>query len=74
MTERVCRRPCCGCQEQRGTINVEHLGWVCEWCFEVVDIVFEVEIERVNEARRAIEKFLVDFERHGFRPGWEKRE
>lgn len=49
---------CVGCQEARGTSRVRDLGPVCDSCAEVVDIVFEVELERLREANRKLRAFL----------------
>lgn len=45
---------CCGCQEADAVVLVPELGVVCESCAEVLDIVFETEIERVKEATRTV--------------------
>lgn len=53
-------KQCVGCYEELGpdAIRVEGLGSVCPTCYEVVDIVFEVEIERVQEARRQVQAVI----------------
>lgn len=43
-------RRCAGCQETDGVRCYPVLGWVCESCDEVLEIVYEVEIERVRDA------------------------
>ncbi len=49
---------CVGCQEAPGTQRVPDLGAVCESCAEVLDVVFEVEIERVEEATKKVRETL----------------
>lgn len=52
-------RRCVGCREAIGTVRIAGLGYVCASCAGVRDVVFEVEIARVNVAisqvRNAIE-------------------
>jgi hypothetical protein len=49
---------CVGCEEAPGTHVVKGLGRVCDSCVEVVDIVFDVEIERVEAACAQVEAFI----------------
>ena len=57
------RKVCVGCQESRDSVRkVEGLGYVCDLCYEVLDLVWEIEIERVREARSKIQKFLDDLQ------------
>ena len=52
---------CVGCQELRSnTQRVEALGHVCADCSEVLDIVCEVELQRLREARRTIGAFIAE--------------
>lgn len=50
-------RRCVGCEEALGERLEPVLGWVCLHCDEVLDLVYDIEIERVEEARRKIEIF-----------------
>lgn len=49
---------CVGCQEADSVVRVDGLGGVCESCAEVVDVVFEVETERVLEATAEVRALL----------------
>lgn len=51
-------RRCVGCEEADGVVCYDVLGWVCESCDEVIEIVYEVEIERTREATAKIAVFL----------------
>jgi len=51
-------RRCVGCEEADGARLEPVLGWVCVYCDEVLDLVFEKEIEQVQEARRKVDEFL----------------
>jgi hypothetical protein len=51
-------RLCVGCEESDGDIFVPVLGWVCTMCHEVVDLVWEREIEDTKEACRKVELFI----------------
>lgn len=54
---------CVGCEEpvqKDEATKVEGLGLVCPYCMEVIDIVWEVEIERTREACATIEQFIED--------------
>ena len=54
---------CVGCAEplpKNEATKVEGLGLVCAYCMEVIDIVWEVEIERTREACKKIEQFIED--------------
>lgn len=56
------RKPgvCVGCLEEIGTHPVAGLGRLCDSCIEITDIVFEVELERVREARAQVRKFIAE--------------
>lgn len=60
------RRRCVGCEERitppESAIRVAGLGDVCPLCHEVIDLVWETEIERVREATRTLEAFIADLE------------
>jgi hypothetical protein len=51
---------CVGCEEPLGpdAIRVAELGRVCPLCHEVIDIVFEVEIEKVRRATAIVRAFV----------------
>lgn len=49
---------CMGCREARAVVKVHGLGYVCESCNEVIDLVFEVEIERVRTACATLRNIL----------------
>jgi hypothetical protein len=55
-------RRCVGCEEADGVVCYDVLGWVCESCDEVIDIVYEVEIERTREATEKVRAFIGDLE------------
>lgn len=52
------RKRCVGCGEREPGQVVRGLGFVCELCQEVVEIVWEVEIERTREATRKVLAFV----------------
>jgi hypothetical protein len=51
-------RVCVGCTECDGVRLEPGLGWVCPLCDEVLDLVYEIEIANVVEARKAVQAFL----------------
>lgn len=51
-------RWCVGCREADGVRCYPVLGWVCSSCEEVLEIVYETEIERTREALSHVESFL----------------
>lgn len=54
---------CVGCEERCDlTTKVDGLGYVCELCMEVIDIVWEVELARIREARQKVEAFVEDLQ------------
>lgn len=55
-------RLCVGCEENDGEHLVPVLGWVCAYCYEVLDLVFEQAIAETHEARRKVEAFVADLE------------
>ena len=58
------KKTCVGCLELSATTTrVLGLGHVCEYCLEVLPIVYETEIERVREARRKLEEFVASLEK-----------
>lgn len=59
-------RRCVGCQENEGHRLEPVLGWICTYCDEVIDIVYEKEIEEVEQARAKVQEFLDAMDRVGF--------
>lgn len=60
------RLRCVGCEEKvppERVVRVKGLGNVCMTCHEVIDLVWENEIERVRDATLCIERFLREMER-----------
>jgi hypothetical protein len=55
-------RRCVGCEEADGARFEPVLGWVCVHCDEVLDLVYEKEIEEVREARCKVQEFLTSME------------
>lgn len=55
-------RQCVGCEEASGIRHAPELGQVCESCVEVLDIVEEVVIERLQEATAAAYAFIAALE------------
>jgi hypothetical protein len=55
---------CVGCDEPLGVgaIRVPTLGRVCSFCHEVLDIVFDVEIEKVRRATAIARAFIKKLE------------
>lgn len=51
-------RRCVGCQENDGHRLEPVLGWVCTYCDEVIELVYEKEIEEVEQARMKLQRFL----------------
>lgn len=56
-------RVCVGCREGAGVRCYDALGWVCESCEEVIEIVYEIEIERTREACVKLGGFIEDLGR-----------
>jgi len=65
-------RRCVGCEEADGVRFEaqegcsEPLGWVCAACDEVIELVYEKEIEEVEQARAKLQEFLDAMDRVGF--------